>query len=194
MLSSSLRLTIVVSLALVAAAIIIAVVVKKKKNKRPAYHAHAAVGRWVYHDATRNAKYKLYIGQYNRLLLMPESSTVDSKRDLWVWHRDHDTTSSAANFGPPDVLDDGGLITMELQGKPLAFALTSRGGNGHMLSRPQKGGKGDVLVTSNLYDASYTNTVDCNAAEKDACFELIARVDGKGTRGTAVVFEWEEEA
>ena len=119
---------------------------------------------------------------------MPESSAVDSKRDLW--HRDHNTTSSAANFGPPDVLDDGGLITMELQGKPLAFALTSHGGNGHTLSRPQQGG-GDMLITSNLYLPSYNHTVDCNAVEKDACFELISRVDNQGSRPTAVVFEWE---
>lgn len=192
MLSSRLLLTAGLFLGL---AIVIVVIVaermRKKKEKSRAHHPHAAVGRWVYHDVARNAKYKLYIGQYNRLLLMPVSSTVDSKRDLWVWHRHHDTTSSAANFGPPDVLDDGGLITMELQAKPLAFALTSRGGNGHTLSRPQKGKEGDVLVTSNLYDASYHKTVDCNAAEKDACFELIARVDGAGTRGTAVVFEWE---
>ncbi len=149
-------------------------------------------GRWVYHDDIRKAKYKLYIGQYNRLLLMPESSTVDTKRDLWVWHRDHDTTSSSTNFGPPDVLDDGGLITMELQAKPLAFALTSRGGNSYTLSRPQQ--EAVMLVTSNLYDPSYSKTVDCNAAEKDACFALISRIDSSGTRSTAVVFEWEEEA
>lgn len=71
---------------------------------------------------------------------------------------------------------------------PLVFVVTSRG-NGYTLSRPQQGG--GMLVTSNLYLPSYSHTVDCNAVEKDACFELISRVDGEGTRDTAVVFEWE---